>query len=130
MSTYRRRLHALLTPAEHRLFVRLDTPQKIQTFLDRLPVNFGLNGDTAMSPRSVLKARMAHCAEGAIFAAARAGLSRQATTTDGYSARCRAIRTTSLRFFASTGCGALSARPIMPSCAGAIRSIEVHASSR
>jgi len=48
MSTYRRRLHALLTPAEHRLFVRLDTPQKIQTFLDRLPVNFGLNGDTAM----------------------------------------------------------------------------------
>ena len=70
MSTYRRRLHALLTPAEHRLFVRLDTPQKIQTFLDRLPVNFGLNGDTAMSPRSVLNARMAHCAEGAIFAAA------------------------------------------------------------
>jgi hypothetical protein len=70
MSTYRRRLHALLTPAEHRLFVRLDAPQKIQTFLDRLPVNFGLNGDTAMSPRSVLKARMAHCAEGAIFAAA------------------------------------------------------------
>ena len=58
MSTYRRRLHALLTPAEHRLFVRLDTPQKVQTFLDRLPDNFGLNGDTAMSPRSVMKARM------------------------------------------------------------------------
>src|SRR5262245_53950068 len=70
MSSYRRRLHALLTPREHRLFARLDTPQKIQTFLDKLPVNFGLNGDTAMSPRSVLKARMAHCAEGAVFAAA------------------------------------------------------------
>jgi hypothetical protein len=70
MSTYRRRLHALLTPREHRLFARLDTPQKIQTFLDKLPVNFGLNGDTAMSPRSVLNARMAHCAEGAVFAAA------------------------------------------------------------
>jgi hypothetical protein len=70
MATYRRRLHALLTPAEHRVFTRLDTPQKIQDFLDRLPVNFSLHGDTAMSPRSVLNARMAHCAEGAVFAAA------------------------------------------------------------
>src|SRR5215467_15619716 len=70
MSTYRRRLHALLTPSEHRLFARLDTPAKIQNFLDKLPVNFGLEGDTAMSPRRVLGARMAHCAEGAIFAAA------------------------------------------------------------
>ena len=68
MSTYRRRLHALLTPSEHRLFARLDTPAKIQNFLDKLPVNFGLEGDTAMSPRRVLGARMAHCAEGAIFA--------------------------------------------------------------
>jgi len=70
MSTYRSRLHAVLTPTEHRLFARLDTPQKIQNFLDRLPVNFSLKGDTAMSPRRVIAVRMAHCAEGAIFAAA------------------------------------------------------------
>src|SRR5512139_3705764 len=70
MSTYRRRLHDVLTPREHRLFARLDTPQKIQDFLDRLPVNFSLEGDTAMSPRRVLDAQMAHCAEGAILAAA------------------------------------------------------------
>ena len=70
MPSYRSRLHAVLTPAEHRLFKRLDTPQKIQGFLDKLPVNFSVNGDTAMSPRRVLKTRMAHCAEGAIFAAA------------------------------------------------------------
>ncbi|HEY6753096.1 MAG TPA: hypothetical protein VI077_00060 [Pseudolabrys sp.] len=70
MPSYRRRLHALLTPAEHRVFTRLDTPQKIQDFLDRLPVNFSLEGDTAMSPRRVLDTRMAHCAEGAVFAAA------------------------------------------------------------
>ena len=70
MTTYRRRLQALLTPAERRLFARLDTPQKIQGFLDRLPVNFSLEGDTAMSPRRVVNTRMAHCAEGAIFAAA------------------------------------------------------------
>lgn len=67
---YRNRLRALLTPAEHRTFARLDTPQKIQTFLDRVPANFCLNGDTAMSPRTMLKANLAHCAEGAVFAAA------------------------------------------------------------
>lgn len=67
---YRNRLRALLTPAEHKAFARLDTPQKIQTFLDRLPANFCLNGDTAMSPRTMLKAGVAHCAEGAAFAAA------------------------------------------------------------
>ena len=70
MPSYRRRLHDVLSPRELRLFARLDTPQKIQTFLDRLPVNFSLNGDTAMSPRRVLEARMAHCAEAAVFAAA------------------------------------------------------------
>ena len=69
-TAYRNALRALLTPAEQRVFARLDTPQKIQTFLDKLPVNFSLDGDTAMSPRRVLKARMAQCAEGAIFAAA------------------------------------------------------------
>jgi len=70
MPSYRRRLHDVLSPREHRLFARLDTPQRIQTFLDRLPVNFSLNGDTAMSPRRVLQTGMAHCAEGAVFAAA------------------------------------------------------------
>ena len=58
MPNYRRRLHDVLSPREHRLLARLDTPQKIQTFLDRLPVNFSLDGDTAMSPRRVLEARM------------------------------------------------------------------------
>ena len=70
MSSYRRRVRDVLSARERRLFARLDTPQKIQTFLDRLPVNFSLDGDTAMSPRRVLEARMAHCAEGAVFAAA------------------------------------------------------------
>ena len=67
---YRNRLRALLTPEEHRTFARLDTPQKIQAFLERVPANFCLNGDTAMSPRTMLKARLAHCAEAAVFAAA------------------------------------------------------------
>lgn len=69
-TAYRRAIHRLLTPAEHRVFARLDTPQKIQTFLDRTPANFCLDGDTAMSPRRMLKAKLAHCTEGAFLAAA------------------------------------------------------------
>lgn len=63
-------MRALLSAAERRVFERLDSAQKIQSFLDRLRVNFELTAETAMSPRHVLKKRMAHCAEGAIFAAA------------------------------------------------------------
>jgi hypothetical protein len=74
---YRNRLRALLTPAERRLFARLNSPQKIQTFLDRLPANFELTGDTVLSPRRMLAQRMAHCAEAAIFAAAVLGFHGQ-----------------------------------------------------
>jgi hypothetical protein len=67
---YRNALRALLTPAEQRAFARLDTPQKIQTFIERLPPNFELKGETYMSPRRALKARTVHCAEAAILAVA------------------------------------------------------------
>ena len=70
VAAYRRTLRALLTPAERRTFAPLDSPQKIQTWLDRLPANFELDGDTTMSPRRMLQARIAHCAEAALFAAA------------------------------------------------------------
>ena len=69
-TTYRKRLRALLTPAEHRVLVRLDTAQKIQTFIEKLPPNFELKGDTCMSPRRTLKLRTAHCAEAAVLAVA------------------------------------------------------------
>jgi hypothetical protein len=69
-SAYRRKLTALLTIRERRQFDRLDTPQKIQDFLDTLPANFELDGDTHMSPRRVLRTRVAHCTEGAMLAAA------------------------------------------------------------
>lgn len=68
--TYRRKLAAMLTMRERRLFERLDTPQRIQDFLDALPANFEPDGDTHMSPRRVLSERVAHCTEGAILAAA------------------------------------------------------------
>jgi hypothetical protein len=67
---YRDALRALLTPAERRVFARLDTPQKIQAYLEKLPPNFELGGETYMSPRRALKARTVHCAEAAVLAAA------------------------------------------------------------
>jgi hypothetical protein len=69
-TAYRKRLRALLTPAEHQAFARLDTAQKIQTFIEKLPPNFELKVETCMAPRSVLKTRTAHCAEAAVLAVA------------------------------------------------------------
>src|SRR6202162_4785946 len=69
-TTYRKRLRALLTPAEHRVFARLDSPQKIQTYIEKLPPNFELKGETCMLPRSVLNTCSAHCAEAAVLAVA------------------------------------------------------------
>jgi hypothetical protein len=67
---YRQSLRALLTAAERRVFSKLSTPDKIQDFLDRLPINFETRQETHMSPRRVLKMRRAHCTEGAMLAAA------------------------------------------------------------
>lgn len=59
-----------LTSAELRTLRRLSTPSKIQDFLNTLPFNFERKGETCYSPRMVLTHRTAHCAEGAILAAA------------------------------------------------------------
>ena len=67
---YKARIIRLLTPSECSVFKKLSSPQKIQDFLDSLPINFEMSGETYMSPRRVLAARTAHCFEGAVFAAA------------------------------------------------------------
>ena len=54
---------------EMRILRSLDTPQKIQDFLETLRINFEPGGDTLMSPRVVLRERRAHCIEGALLAA-------------------------------------------------------------
>lgn len=59
-----------LTKHEYKILARLNTPIKIQDFLDTLPMNWEKVGDTHMSPRRVLAARKAHCIEGALLAAA------------------------------------------------------------
>ena len=48
---------------------QLDTPQKIQVFLNRIPINHELGGETILSVREVLRQRRAHCIEGAFLAA-------------------------------------------------------------
>ena len=58
-----------LTPQELTLFKSLNTPRKIQHFLNKIPANFEQNGDTCLSPRMVLKEKRAHCIEGAMLAA-------------------------------------------------------------
>jgi hypothetical protein len=60
----------ILTESERRVFQKLNTPQKIQNFINKIPNNFEVKGETCQSPRRVLKSRRAHCIEGAIFAAA------------------------------------------------------------
>lgn len=60
----------LLTAGEARLFTRLNSPAKIQDFLNTLPFNHEKSGETYMSPRRMIAAKTAHCFEGALFAAA------------------------------------------------------------
>ena len=58
-----------LTPAEYRTLARLSTPPKIQAFLDAIPQNFEIGGQTCLPVREVLRQRRAMCIEGAMLAA-------------------------------------------------------------
>jgi len=66
---YARREDLGLTKAEFAVLRRLDSPQKIQAFLYGLRQNFEPGGDTCRPVRAVLRARRAHCIEGAMLAA-------------------------------------------------------------
>ena len=60
-----------LSREERAILQRLSSPEKIQYFLDHdIGYNKGHDGETWHSPRRVLRDRLAHCAEGAYFAAA------------------------------------------------------------
>jgi hypothetical protein len=58
-----------LNEKELKILKSLNTPKKIQDFLNKIPINFEEKGDTCMSPRMVLKNNKAHCIEGAMLAA-------------------------------------------------------------
>src|SRR5207237_7704810 len=60
-----------LTTAELETFRRrLNTPTRVQAYLDDIPYNTELDGETFRSPRRVLSDRTANCIEGAVLAAA------------------------------------------------------------
>ena len=58
-----------LTKKEEQTLRRLNTPIKIQDFLDALPLNHEKRGQTYLSPRRVLREHKAQCLEGAMLAA-------------------------------------------------------------
>jgi hypothetical protein len=57
------------TRAERALIARLDTPSKVQRWLNALPYNTENNGETQHSFRLVVRLKKAHCMEAAMFAA-------------------------------------------------------------
>jgi hypothetical protein len=58
-----------LDSAELRVLRRLNTPVRIQDFLETLKYSFDHGNDMLRSPRRVLRERSAHCIEGALLAA-------------------------------------------------------------
>lgn len=58
------------TDREIRIFRKLNTPQKIQDFINKIPFNFDEGVGKCLSPRMVLREGKADCVEGAILAAA------------------------------------------------------------
>ncbi len=66
---FARREHLGLARNEFAILKRLSTPQKIQAFLNAIPSNHELGGETILSVREVLRQRRAHCIEGAFVAA-------------------------------------------------------------
>jgi hypothetical protein len=59
-----------LNKEELALYRRLNSPEKIQKYLDDLPYNKERDGETCRGPRRVIRESTAHCFEGALFAAA------------------------------------------------------------
>ncbi len=58
-----------LAPDEFAILRRLSTPPKIQAYVNAIPTNHELGGETILSVREVLRRRRAHCIEGAFVAA-------------------------------------------------------------
>jgi len=52
-----------------KILKRLNSPKKIQDFLDKMPINFEEDGDTFLSPMAVLEKKTCHCVEGAALGA-------------------------------------------------------------
>jgi len=58
-----------LSRGEFATLERLANPLKVQAFLNAIPINHEIGGETVLSVREVLRQRRAHCIEGAMLAA-------------------------------------------------------------
>ncbi|HEV8260316.1 MAG TPA: hypothetical protein VGQ19_06115 [Burkholderiales bacterium] len=58
-----------LSEREFSILKRLSTPREIQDYVNAIPINHEIGGQTILSVREVLRQRRAHCIEGAFFAA-------------------------------------------------------------
>ena len=58
-----------LSKEDYSTLRKLNTPQKIQNYLDILPINFEENGETYMSVARSLREKKVHCLEAALIAA-------------------------------------------------------------
>ena len=58
-----------MTVREFATLKHLGAPHEIQVFLNAIPINHELDGETILSVREVLRQRRAHCIEGAFVAA-------------------------------------------------------------
>ena len=58
-----------LSGAEFAVLRRLTRPEKVQAFLDAIPSNHEIGGETILSVREVLRQHRAHCIEAAFVAA-------------------------------------------------------------
>jgi hypothetical protein len=59
----------IFTKKEKAILSKLNTPAKVQDFLNGLRFNFEKNGDTIKSPILTLREGNAHCFEGALLGA-------------------------------------------------------------
>jgi len=66
-----------LDAKERKTLARLATPERIQAFVDALPINHEIGGETVLSVREVLRQRRAHCIEAAFVAACALWVHRQ-----------------------------------------------------
>ena len=58
-----------LSEREFSILKRLSTPREIQDYVNAIPINHEIGGQTILSVREVMRQRRAHCIEGAYFAA-------------------------------------------------------------
>ncbi len=54
---------------ELKILKKINTPKKIQDFIEKIKINFERESETCFSPMSVLEKKVCHCVEAAILAA-------------------------------------------------------------